>query len=85
MQQGLVAGQIALSLALLTIGALFVRNASRVSAADLGLTVEGSLIASLDPSLAGYDEQQGRRLYRQLLERLRAALHSAPDPETFSG
>jgi len=68
-RQLLVVGQIALSLALLTAAGLFARGASR---AEPGFSLDGSVLVSLDPSLAGFDEARGRELYRRVLERTRA-------------
>ena len=68
----LIVGQVALSLALLTAGGLFLRGAVAASSADLGFAFERGLLLETDPSLAGYDEVQGRTVYRDLLPRLRA-------------
>jgi predicted permease len=63
--------QIAVSLALVAAGGLFVRAAAHAARADLGFPVEGELIVSLDPSLAGYDQAHVRSTYRAVLERVR--------------
>ena len=68
----LIVGQVALSLALLTAGGLFLRGAVAASSADPGFAFERGLLLETDPSLAGYDEVQGRAVYRDLLARLRA-------------
>ena len=69
----LIVGQVALSLALLTAGGLFLRGAVAASSADPGFAFERGLLLETDPSLAGYDEEvQGRTVYRDLLPRLRA-------------
>lgn len=68
----LVVGQIALSLALLTAGGLFIRGAFKAATADPGFRLERGLLVGVDPSLAGYDETASRSLYRALLERVRA-------------
>ena len=68
----LIVGQVALSLALLTAGGLFLRGAVAASSADPGFAFERGLLLETDPSLAGYDEGQGRAVYRDLLPRLRA-------------
>ena len=68
----LIVGQVALSLALLTAGGLFLRGAVAASSADPGFAFERGLLLETDPSLAGYDEVQGRTVYRDLLSRLRA-------------
>jgi predicted permease len=64
--------QLAVSLALVTAGGLFVRAATRAARADLGFPVEGELIVGLDPSLAGYDEAHVRSTYRAVLARVRS-------------
>jgi len=68
----LVATQIALSLGLLTAAGLFARGAIKAGQADPGYRLDRQLLASVDTSLAGYDEAQGRQVYRRLMERLRA-------------
>jgi len=68
----LVAAQIALSLGLLTAAGLFTRGAIEAGRADPGYRFDGQLVASIDASLAGYDETRGRETYSRLLERLRA-------------
>ena len=68
----LVATQIALSLALLTAAGLFTRGALKAGEADPGYRLEGQVLASLDTSLAGYNEARGRDVQRRLLERVRA-------------
>jgi predicted permease len=67
----LVATQIALSLGLLTTAGLFTRGAMKAGEADPGYRLEGQVLASVDTSLAGYDESQGRQIYRRLMDRLR--------------
>ena len=68
----LVVGQIALSLALLTTAGLFMRGAIKAAAADPGFPLQGGIVASIDPSLAGYDEGRGRAAFRAILQRARA-------------
>jgi predicted permease len=68
----LVVGQIALSLALLTTGGLFVRGALIASEADPGFRLERGLLVEVDPALAGLEEAGGRAVYAAALERLRA-------------
>lgn len=68
----LVVAQIALSLALLIAAGLFIRVAFRISAADTGYRADDTLIAELDASLGGYDENRTRDTYRVIGERLSA-------------
>jgi predicted permease len=67
----LVATQIALSLGLLTTAGLFTRGAMKAGEADPGYRYEGQVLASVDTGLAGYDEAQGRQVYRRVMERMR--------------
>ena len=67
----LVATQIALSLGLLTTAGLFTRGAMKAGEADPGYRYEGQVLAALDTGLAGYDELQGRQVYRRVLDRMR--------------
>lgn len=67
----LVVAQIALSLGLLTAAGLFMRGALNAGSSDPGYRLEGRLMATIDPSLAGYDEPRGRALTRAALDRLR--------------
>lgn len=66
----LVAGQIALSLMLVSAAGLFLRSAWNAAAVRPGFRIDNEVVVELDPSLAGYDEARGRQLYRTLLERL---------------
>jgi predicted permease len=67
----LVGTQIALSLALLTTAGLFTRGAIKAGQADPGYRYGGQVLAEVDSALAGYDETQGRQVYRRLMDRLR--------------
>ncbi|HEY2713705.1 MAG TPA: ABC transporter permease [Chthoniobacterales bacterium] len=68
----LVVIQIAFSLALLTIAALFVHGARQAANVDTGLETSRNYLLELDTSLAGYDQKRAQSLYRTLEERLRA-------------
>ncbi len=68
----LVVGQIAVSLALVSAGGLFVRAAINAAVADPGFPLEHQLIVSTDPGLAGYGQTRSRNLYRTALERVRS-------------
>jgi predicted permease len=67
----LVVAQLAVSLALVAAGGLFVRSALRVASTDAGFSVDRQLVIGVDPSLSGYDEVQGRRLQLAALDRIR--------------
>ena len=64
-------GQVALSLTLLTAGGLFFLGAVRASTADPGFSLDRSLIATVDGTLAGYDDSRRQTAYLHVLDRLR--------------
>jgi putative ABC transport system permease protein len=68
----LVAAQFALSLGLLTTAGLFVRGAVNVAFSDPGYGFEDRAVATVDPSLSGYDEARGRVATRRAMDRIRA-------------
>ncbi len=68
----LVVGQLAVSLALVAAGGLFVRAAFTAGQADPGFSLVRHLIVSLDPSMAGNDAARTASLYRAALERVRS-------------
>jgi len=67
----LIVAQLALSLALVATGGLFVRGAMSIPGLDAGYRLDHQLVGGLDPGLAGFGETRGRELYRALLDRLR--------------
>jgi predicted permease len=68
----LIIAQVALSLALLTAGGLFLRGTLEAGRATPGFALEPIALAELDPSLLGYDEPRSREIFRGALERARA-------------
>ena len=68
----LVTAQMALSLALLILSALFVRAAALGAESNPGFALDRTVHAELDPALVGMDEARGHDVRRRLLERLRA-------------
>ena len=66
----LVVAQVALSLVVLVCGGLFIKSFRRAQTMDPGFGNENGLIVSLSPTLVGYEEQQARNFYRQVLERV---------------
>ena len=68
----LVVSQLAVSLALVATGGLFVRGALNVAVTDPGFSLDRQLVVGVDASMAGYDESRGRATYRLMLDRLRA-------------
>jgi predicted permease len=72
LRSGLVVAQVALSLLLLIGTGLFVRSLANAQSVDPGFDPSNTLIASLDLLPGGYDEEQGRVFYRQLIGRVEA-------------
>ncbi len=70
----LVSAQLALSLALLTCAALFIRSATRAGAGamETGLKTDGVFLMEVDASLGGHSQKQAQELYRRLTERFGA-------------
>ena len=66
----LVVAQVALSLVVLVCGGLFIKSFRKAQTMDPGFNNPNGLIVSLSPQLIGYDEEQSRNFYRQLLERI---------------
>jgi predicted permease len=67
----LLASQMALSLALLAAGALFIRGALKAADATPGFGVDRGLIVEVDPSLAAFTPEQSAAAHRGLLAHLR--------------
>jgi predicted permease len=68
----LVVGQLALSLALVASGGLFVRAAMNAARMDPGFAMDRHLVVSMDPSMAGADAVRTREFYRDALARIRS-------------
>src|SRR5688572_4954637 len=68
----LLVAQIALSLAMLTAGGLFVRSAIEAADATPSFDLDATLHIELDASLAGNDEPRVRALSARVMERVRA-------------
>jgi predicted permease len=67
----LLAGQVALSIALLVTGALFVRGAVNAAGATPGFPLDRGMLVEVDPSLAGFSLEEGADLHRRAVARLR--------------
>jgi putative ABC transport system permease protein len=76
----LLASQLALSLALLVVGALFVRSAFEAADATPGFPFDHKLLVEVDPALGAYSAEQSAAVHRGLLPRLR----SVPGVEAVS-
>ena len=66
----LVVAQVALSLVVLVCGGLFIKSFRKAQTMDPGFDNPRGLIVSLSPQLIGYDEEQTRNFYRQVVERV---------------
>ena len=69
---GLVVTQVALSLVLLIGAGLAVRTMQKVLMMDRGFTSENMVLMSMDLTIRGYSESQGRSFYEELLKRIDA-------------
>jgi putative ABC transport system permease protein len=67
----LVAGQLAVSLALVAAAGLFTRGAINVATVDAGFPMAHQLVVGIDAGLVGYDETRTRATYGDVLERVR--------------
>lgn len=66
----LVVAQVALSLVVLICGGLFIKSFRKAQTMDPGFDNSKGLFLSLSPSLVGYEEEQSRSFYKQVLERV---------------
>jgi putative ABC transport system permease protein len=67
---GLVIGQVALSLVALVAAALFLRSLERAHTVDLGYVTKPLAIMSVDLAQGGYDEARGRQFARDIRDRV---------------
>ena len=70
LRDGLIVGQSAMSLLLLSSAGLFIRALGRGRATDPGFSVEGIVTTAIDVESAGYDEPRARLLFHNLSERM---------------
>jgi macrolide transport system ATP-binding/permease protein len=66
----LVVAQVALSLVVLVCGGLFIKSFRRAQTMDPGFNNDKGLVMSLSPTLLGYENEQSRQFYRQVVERV---------------
>ena len=66
----LVVAQVALSLVVLVCGGLFIKSFRKAQTMDPGFDNANGLILSMSPTLVGYDKDQARQFFRQVLERV---------------
>ena len=69
LRSSLVVVQVALSLAVLVCGGLFIKSFRQAQAMDPGFGAKNALITTLDPELVGYDSERSRNFFRQAIER----------------
>jgi predicted permease len=69
----LIAGQMAFSLLLLIIAALFARSLQQLTRVDVGFDRDRVLMVSLDPRAGGYATEELPALYRRIIDRVAAA------------
>ena len=65
---GLVVVQVAVSMVLLVWAGLFVQSSRNAGAIDFGFRTDDLLVLSVDPLAQGYDREQARALYREIID-----------------
>jgi len=70
LRNALVVAQVSLSLVVLVCGALFIKSFRKAQTMDPGFDNANGLIISLSPTLIGYEEEQSRNFYRQVVDRV---------------
>jgi predicted permease len=70
LRRALVVVQVALSLALLVSGGLFIRTLDQARKIDLGFEPKGVLLATTSPALQGYDFERRLAFYRAARDRI---------------
>lgn len=71
LRSGLILTQVALSLPLLIVSALFLNSLQKLRGVDTGFAKNNVLIASINPTLNGYSQEKTQSFYRDLLLDLR--------------
>lgn len=66
----LVVAQVALSLVVLVCGGLFIKSFRKAQTMDPGFDNRNGLIVFMSPQLIGYEEEQSRNFYKQVVERV---------------
>lgn len=72
LRSGLILMQVAFSLPLLIVSALFLNSLQKLRGVDTGFAKNNVLIASINPTLNGYSQEKTQSFYRDLLLALRA-------------
>ncbi len=65
---GLVVVQVAVSMVLLVCAGLFVQSGRNAAAIDFGFRTDNLLVLSVDPLAQGYDPEQARAFYREIVD-----------------
>ena len=66
----LVVAQVALSLVVLICGGLFIKSFRKAQTMDPGFGNAKGLIVSLSPTLVGFEDEQARNFYKQVIDRV---------------
>jgi macrolide transport system ATP-binding/permease protein len=69
LRNSLVVAQVTLSLVVLVCGGLFIKSFRNAQRMDPGFDTRGVLLVSLNPELIGYDEEQTKNFFRQIVAR----------------
>jgi predicted permease len=72
MRSWLIVVQVALSLPLLIVSALFLNSLQNLRGVNSGFEKRNVLVATVNPTLSGYSQEKTQSFYRELLPRLRA-------------
>jgi predicted permease len=69
LRNSLVVAQVTLSLVVLVCGGLFIKSFRNAQKMDPGFNSNGVLLVALNPELIGYDEEQTKNFFTQIVER----------------
>jgi len=69
LRSSLVVAQVALSLAVLVCGGLFIKSFRKAQTMDPGFDTRNALLVSLNPQLVGYKDDQARDFFQSVIQR----------------
>lgn len=72
LRNALVVAQVAMSLVVLVCGGLFIKSFRHAQQMDPGFNPKNVLLVALNPQLVGYDGDQTRNFYQQIIDRVAA-------------
>ncbi len=72
LRNALVVAQVAMSLVVLVCGGLFIKSFRHAQQMDPGFNPRGVLLVALNPQLVGYDGDQAKDFYQQIIDRAAA-------------